>query len=63
MIHAPDLSLAALTPLLFVFGAACVGVLLEAFLPRDSRHPAQVALALVGTVGALVSTLLLAGTH
>jgi NADH-quinone oxidoreductase subunit N len=63
MIEAPDISLAALTPLLFIFGAACVGVLLEAFLPRDSRHPAQVALALVGTVGALVSTLLLAGSR
>jgi NADH-quinone oxidoreductase subunit N len=63
MIQAPDLSLAALAPLLFVFGAACVGVLVEAFLPRDSRHPVQVALALVGTLGALVSTLLLAGTR
>jgi NADH-quinone oxidoreductase subunit N len=61
MIEAPDLSLAALAPLLFVFGAACVGVLVEAFAPRDARHPAQVALALVGTVGALVCTLLLAG--
>jgi NADH-quinone oxidoreductase subunit N len=62
-IEAPDLSLAALTPLLFVFGAACIGVLVEAFAPRDRRHPAQVALALVGTVGAFVSTLLLAGTR
>jgi NADH-quinone oxidoreductase subunit N len=61
MIEAPDLSLAALAPLLFIFGAACVGVLVEAFLPRDSRHPVQVALALVGTLGALVCTLLLAG--
>jgi NADH-quinone oxidoreductase subunit N len=63
MIEAPDLSLAALAPLLFIFGAACVGVLVEAFAPRDSRHPVQVALALVGTIGALVSTLLLAGTR
>jgi NADH-quinone oxidoreductase subunit N len=61
MIEAPDLSLAALAPLLFVFGAACVGVLIEAFWPRDSRHPVQVTVALVGTVGALVCTLLLAG--
>jgi NADH-quinone oxidoreductase subunit N len=61
MIEAPDLSLAALTPLLFVFGAACVGVLVEAFGPRDVRHPIQVAVALVGTLGALVATLLLAG--
>lgn len=59
MIHAPALSLAALAPLLFVFGAACIGVLVEAFVPRDSRHPVQVALALVGTLGALVTTLLL----
>jgi NADH-quinone oxidoreductase subunit N len=63
MIEAPDLSLAALAPLLFVFGAACVGVLVEAFWPRDGRHPVQVAVALVGTVGALVCTLLLAGRH
>ena len=51
MIEAPDLSLAALAPLLFVFGAACVGVLVEAFVPRDIRHPVQVAVALVGTLG------------
>ncbi len=62
-IEAPDLSLAALTPLIFVFGAACIGVLVEAFAPRESRHPAQVALALVGTAGGFVSTLFLAGTR
>jgi NADH-quinone oxidoreductase subunit N len=61
MIEAPDISLAALAPLLFVFGAASVGVLVEAFWPRDTRHPVQVAIALVGTLGALVCTLLLAG--
>jgi NADH-quinone oxidoreductase subunit N len=63
MIEAPDLNYAALAPLLFVFGAACVGVLLEGFWPRDTRHPLQVAVALVGTVGALVTTLLLAGSR
>jgi NADH-quinone oxidoreductase subunit N len=61
MIEAPDLSLAALAPLLFVFGAACVGILVEAFAPRDVRHPVQVAVALVGTLGGLVTSLLLAG--
>ncbi len=60
MIEAPDLSLAALTPLLFVFGAALVGVLVESFAPRPVRQPTQIALALVGTVGAFASTLLLA---
>ncbi len=62
MIEAPDLSLAALAPLLFVFGAACIGVLVEAFAPRDVRHPVQVAVALVGTGGAFVSTLVFAAT-
>ena len=61
MIEAPALSLAALAPLLFVFGAACVGVLVEAFAPRERRHPVQVAVALVGTLGGLVTSLLLAG--
>ncbi|WP_448610289.1 NADH-quinone oxidoreductase subunit NuoN [Geodermatophilus sp. URMC 60] len=61
MIEAPALSLAALAPLLFVFGAACVGVLVEAFAPREVRHPVQVAVALVGTLGGLVTSLLLAG--
>ena len=60
MIEAPDLSLAALAPLLFIFGAACIGVLVEAFAPRDARQPIQVALALVGTLGALASTIVLA---
>jgi NADH-quinone oxidoreductase subunit N len=60
-ISAPAISVAALAPLLFVFGAACVGVLVEAFAPRELRQRIQVALALVGTVGALVSTVLLAG--
>ena len=61
MIEAPDLSLAALAPLLCVFGAACVGVLVEAFAPREARHPVQVAVALAGTLGGLVTSLLLAG--
>ncbi|WP_299952444.1 NADH-quinone oxidoreductase subunit NuoN [uncultured Modestobacter sp.] len=62
-VSAPDLSFAALAPLLFVFGAAAVGVLVEAFAPRAVRHPVQVAIALTGAVGAFVSTLLLAGTR
>ncbi|MGY1821407.1 NADH-quinone oxidoreductase subunit NuoN [Geodermatophilus sp. SYSU D00079] len=60
-ITAPSLSLGALAPLLFVFAAACIGVLVEAFAPRESRHPVQVVVALVGTVGGLVTSLLLAG--
>ncbi|MGQ0839209.1 NADH-quinone oxidoreductase subunit NuoN [Actinokineospora sp.] len=33
-------------PILIVLGAACVGVLFEAFLPRHQRWPAQVVLSL-----------------
>jgi NADH-quinone oxidoreductase subunit N len=62
-ISAPSVSVAALAPLLFVFGAACVGVLVEAFAPRETRHAVQVGVALVGTLGGLVATLLLAGTR
>jgi NADH-quinone oxidoreductase subunit N len=62
-IQAPSLSLAALSPLLFVFGAAAIGVLVEAFAPRHVRHPVQVALALVGMVGGFAATLLIAGTR
>ena len=50
-ITAPSVSLAALAPLLFVFGAACVGVLVEAFAPRDTRHPVQVGVALEQDAG------------
>ena len=56
MIEAPDFDWAALTPLLVVFGAACVGVLVEAFVPHEARHRVQVAVALVGTVGGFAST-------
>lgn len=63
MIDAPDISYAALAPLLIVFGAACAGVLVEAFVPRERRHAVQVAVALLGTVGGFAATLLLAGTR
>ena len=62
-IDAPAFSLAAVSPLLFAFGAAAIGVLVEAFAPRHVRQPVQVAVALVGTIGALVASVLLAGTN
>jgi len=63
MISAPHLSFAALAPFIFVFGAACIGVLVEAFTPREARQPVQVGVALLGTLGAFVSTILLHGHH
>ncbi|WP_067439115.1 NADH-quinone oxidoreductase subunit NuoN [Nocardioides jensenii] len=49
----PHIEYDLLWPLLLVFGVACLGVLVEAFLPRGRRYVAQTALALVGTAAAL----------
>jgi NADH-quinone oxidoreductase subunit N len=62
-IPAPDIGYAAVSPMLIVFGAAVVGVLAEAFLPRGARYVAQVVVSLGGLVGALVAVALLAGTE
>jgi NADH-quinone oxidoreductase subunit N len=46
----PPIDYAALAPLLVVLAAACAAVLVEAFLPRYQRWPAQVALS-IGALG------------
>ncbi|WP_424190010.1 NADH-quinone oxidoreductase subunit NuoN [Actinokineospora sp. G85] len=48
-------ALTAIWPVLIVLGAACVGVLFEAFLPRHQRWPAQVVLSLLALAGAGVA--------
>ena len=45
----------AILPMLVVFGAAMIGVLVEAFAPRTLRYAAQVSVALAGLVAALVA--------
>ena len=50
----PQIEYAQLWPLLVVFGVACAGVLVEAFLPRRRRYLAQSTLALRGRVAAVV---------
>ena len=52
----PKIEYNELAPLLVVFGAACVGVIAEAFLPRAYRHLAQVAIAIVALLAAGVLT-------
>ncbi|HET8663941.1 MAG TPA: NADH-quinone oxidoreductase subunit NuoN [Nocardioides sp.] len=52
----PHLAYGSLWPILVVFGAACVGVLIEAFLPRQWRYAAQFGTALGAIVVALVGT-------
>jgi NADH-quinone oxidoreductase subunit N len=51
----PSIDWAALTPVLLVLGAAVVGVLVEAFVPRAARRGTQVVLALLATAAALVA--------
>ncbi|WP_147141998.1 NADH-quinone oxidoreductase subunit NuoN [Stackebrandtia albiflava] len=57
----PEVDYLALAPLLIVFGAACVGILLEAFLPRTRRYSAQLVLSVVGLVAALVTIVMNVG--
>jgi NADH-quinone oxidoreductase subunit N len=45
----------AVLPMLVIFGAAMIGVLVEAFAPRAARYTAQVTVALVGLVVALLA--------
>jgi NADH-quinone oxidoreductase subunit N len=60
-ISAPAVDYAAVMPLLVVLGGACVSVLLEAFLPRHQRWPAQVALSVLVIAVAGVSLGIYAG--
>ena len=54
----PAVEYAQLWPLFLVFGSACLGIVLEAFLPRATRYLAQTVLAVVTLLAALVGTVL-----
>ena len=54
-IAAPTLEYGALLPMLIVFGAACAGVLVEAFVARPNRFSLQLPITMAGLVGALVA--------
>lgn len=60
--QAPNIEYSLLMPLLIVFGAATVGVLVEAFAPRRRRYVAQTVLAVLGLVAAMVATVII-GTN
>ncbi|MDR1807975.1 MAG: NADH-quinone oxidoreductase subunit NuoN [Propionibacteriaceae bacterium] len=55
---APTIDYAALAPFLIVIGAACVGVLVEAFVPKAWRHEVQTGLAVLALLGAIVTVVL-----
>ncbi|WP_433299884.1 NADH-quinone oxidoreductase subunit NuoN [Actinoplanes sp. CA-030573] len=50
----PAIDYAALAPMLILFGVACVGVLVEALVPRRSRNVVQLALSFLAIIAALV---------
>ena len=50
--QAPTIEYFTVSPILIVLAAAVIGVLVEAVLPRGRRYPVQVAVALVGLLGA-----------
>ncbi|MDR0990488.1 MAG: NADH-quinone oxidoreductase subunit NuoN [Propionibacteriaceae bacterium] len=49
---APSIDYARLAPFLIVIGAACLGVLIEAFVSRQWRHEVQTGLAVLALLGA-----------
>lgn len=61
-VSAPSIEYHVLAPILLVFGAAVLGVLVDAFLPRSLRYPVQLVLTLAGLIAALVAVFLLSGT-
>ncbi|MEP9362373.1 NADH-quinone oxidoreductase subunit NuoN [Nocardioides sp. CN2-186] len=56
----PTIEYAVLWPMLVIFGVACLGVVLEAFLPRERRFVAQTVLAALGLLVALGGTIYVA---
>ena len=59
----PAIDYGALAPMLILFGAACIGVLVEAFVPRRVRHAVQLTLALLATVVAFAVVVMERGSR
>ncbi|MDT7731984.1 MAG: NADH-quinone oxidoreductase subunit, partial [Mycobacterium sp.] len=56
----PSVEYGLLSPMLIVLGVAVVGVLVEAFMPRQLRYPAQLVLSLGGLAAAFIAVVTLA---
>jgi NADH-quinone oxidoreductase subunit N len=55
----PTIEYAEIWPLLVIFGVACLGVVVEAFVPRGRRFVVQTVLAAAGLIAALVGTVMI----
>ncbi|MGH8862282.1 MAG: NADH-quinone oxidoreductase subunit NuoN [Jatrophihabitantaceae bacterium] len=62
-ISTPSVAYHALAPIFIVLGAALLGVLVEAIVPRRERFNSQLAVTLAGLVAALVSVIVLHDTR
>lgn len=62
-IQAPSIAYLPLLPILIVFGAATLGVLVEAFVPAQQRRLSQVVVAVAGLLGSLGAVIYLAQDH
>ena len=60
---APLINYYAITPILIMFGAAVVSVLVEAFVPRRGRRPTQLVLVFGSIIAALIVVIDLRGTR
>ena len=60
---APGINYYAIAPILIIFAAAVVSVLIEAFVPRGGRRPTQLVLVFASIVAALVVVIDLRGTR
>ena len=59
-VQVPSVDYNAVLPVLIIFGAACVSVLVEAFASKRSRFGLQVGLSLLAIVGAGVALIVYA---
>jgi NADH-quinone oxidoreductase subunit N len=59
-VNAPSIAYGLVMPMLIVFGAGVVGVLVEAFVPRAARYATQVAISLAGLAAAFVAVVMAA---
>jgi len=60
--QAPSLSYAAIAPILIMLSVACVGILVEAFAPREQRFNIQLGLTIAGLVAALIDVIVIRHT-
>ncbi|HEX5204078.1 NADH-quinone oxidoreductase subunit NuoN [Paractinoplanes rhizophilus] len=59
----PEIDYGALAPMLILFGAACVGIVIEGLVPRRSRHTVQLSLSFLAIIAAFVMVIVEHGTR